>query len=183
MNILGYYDKSSVYIGIDRQTKNIFYEDPTSEHNDYLFRLTKDWIDYAPPCKHTQTCPVMEPLDHYRGILARAKPKGITIVSLGYLEHLSDLVMSPKDKISRLSGRELIKEKVDKLVVMGGQYPRGEESNFLHNPTATENVVYNWPGKIVFAGSELGANVFSGGRLMREANDTDPIKAAYEEFK
>lgn len=69
---------------------------------------------------------------------------------------------------------------MSELVVMGGGYPSGYEYNFWgDNPSHTAHVVNNWKGAIVFSGSELGGNVSTGGPLMAEGPQDDPVRQAY----
>jgi hypothetical protein len=87
---------------------------------------------------------------------------------------------STGDEYSDFDGPDLISRKVSELVVMGGGYPSGYEYNFRGgNSSLAVHVVNNWPGQIVFSGTELGAKVTSGGRLMKKGPMSDPVKAAY----
>jgi hypothetical protein len=79
-----------------------------------------------------------------------------------------------------MTGLELVSAKVSELVIMGGDYPSGHEFNFWgDNPFHTAHVVNTWPGPVIYSGFSMGLNVHSGGRLMREAPSSDPVKAAY----
>ena len=71
--------------------------------------------------------------------------------------------------------------KVAELVVMGGGYPTGRRSwNFFgsKNPKLAANVINNWEGRITFVGNDVGKLVLSGGPLMLEGPDTDPVRMA-----
>lgn len=93
---------------------------------------------------------------------------------------LSGLLNSTSDGHSAMDGPEMISRKVSELVVMGGGYPSGYEYNFWGgNSSLAAHVVNNWPGPIIFSGSELGGNVTSGCRLMKKGPATDPVRAAY----
>jgi hypothetical protein len=95
-------------------------------------------------------------------------------------QQLSGLLNSSSDEYSDLTGPILIKQKVSELVVMGGDYPSGHEYNFWGaNASHAAHVVNHWPGRMVFSGSELGANVTSGGKLMSDGPKNDPVRAAY----
>jgi hypothetical protein len=101
------------------------------------------------------------------------------------LENLSNLVNSPPDAYSGLSGFELVEKKVKELVVMGGGYPSGHEYNFwADNPLATAHVVNSWPGtvQVTFLGTEIGEKVRSDARLSTEAPADDPVGRAYTWF-
>jgi hypothetical protein len=102
-----------------------------------------------------------------RTVLAAATDK-VDISSDGMLNNLYDLLNSPPDSISPLSGRQLVSQKVGTLYTMGGQYPLttaavGAEFNFGNVPTftstlwgCTDFVLKNWPTPIVFVGFEIG---------------------------
>lgn len=121
-----------------------------------------------------------DPVDLYRQALASSEDGSVTIVSLGHLTNLAALLDSQPDHLSDLPGPDLVAAKVSELVVMGGAYPSGLEWNFagLH-PSAAAHVVNNWPGRMVFSGSELGDQVLSGARLIAEGPASDPVRAAY----
>ncbi|KAL1867158.1 hypothetical protein VTK73DRAFT_4320 [Phialemonium thermophilum] len=121
-----------------------------------------------------------DPVALYRKSLAEADDASVTIASIGFLENLSALLNSTQDAFSDLDGRALVSRKVAELVVMGGDYPSGYEYNFWgSNASLAAHVVNGWPGPIVFAGSDLGRHVSSGGPLMDEGPADDPVRAAY----
>ncbi|PLB46254.1 inosine/uridine-preferring nucleoside hydrolase [Aspergillus steynii IBT 23096] len=180
-NILGYYGELSVPVGLHPGAQNFtILHRIQVDDGDLAARLMWGWQRYSPrTSQNNDRVPITPSLDMYRSVLARAKRKGITIVSIGFLDDLSDLLNSPGDTYSSLLGYDLVKRKVKELVIMGGQYPFGQESNFLYNPGAAANVVRNWPSKIVFSGSELGRHALSGARLTTEARFGDPVMTAY----
>ncbi|OBR02636.1 Inosine/uridine-preferring nucleoside hydrolase [Colletotrichum higginsianum IMI 349063] len=115
----------------------------------------------------------------YRKLLAEADGP-VTIVSIGFFENLSGLLNSTADAHSDLAGPALVASKVAELVVMGGGYPSGREFNFFgDDPLRTAHVVNNWPGRVVFCGTEVGGDVLSGGRLLAEGPLSDPVRQAY----
>jgi len=108
----------------------------------------------------------------------------MTLISLGFLTNLADLLESPAHSDSPLSGRDLITARVRELVVMGGHYPHGgREYNFAGgDPTATRTVINGWPAAVpmTFVGYELGKDILSGGRLPQLASRESPVLAAYQ---
>ena len=48
----------------------------------------------------------------------------MTLISVGFLDNLAALLNSTADAYSSLSGRDLVKQKVKELVIVGGMYPR-----------------------------------------------------------
>lgn len=115
----------------------------------------------------------------YREILAQQPDHSVTVVTIGYLTNLKGLLASTADEHSELTGRELVRQKVDRLVCMGGEYPQGKEWNFYQDAAATNEVLNRWPTAIVFVGFELGKDVITGSSL-RETPDDNPVRVSYE---
>src|ERR1700712_1501125 len=59
----------------------------------------------------------------YRKILASQPDKSVTIVTVGFLTNLSNLLNTTADKYSKLDGKQLVEKKVKLLVCMGGKFP------------------------------------------------------------
>ena len=118
----------------------------------------------------------------YRATLATAPNASLTLISIGFLNNLAELLHSPPDIHSPLTGAELVEQRVAELVVMGGAYPSGWEFNFASNISATRAVLTEWPAAvpITFSGSELGSRIFSGQRLPELASKDSPVLAAYQ---
>lgn len=115
----------------------------------------------------------------YRQILSAQVDKSVTLVSVGYLTNLHNLLLSEADSVSSMDGRSLVKRKVKTLVTMGGAYPKGYEWNFYKDSHATRNVVKSWPTPIVFSGYEIGKDVLTGAKL-KNVQHYNPIRRSYE---
>lgn len=100
----------------------------------------------------------------YRQILARSANKSITIVAVGPLKNIENLLKSAGDSISPLTGKQLIEKKIKEFVIMGGQFPEGKnEWNFDGNMKGvTKFVIKNITVPIVFSGFELGESIKTG---------------------
>lgn len=133
------------------------------------------------PCKLQTNVDAPDALFLYRKLLAEADDQSVLIISVGYLTNLSDLLSSGPDKISPLSGRDLIRKKVVRYVCMGGRYPEqksyGNWGNFMPDPEATQNVVDHWPIPIYFSGD--GEKVLTGSSLKNTPPD-NPVRIGYE---
>lgn len=81
----------------------------------------------------------------YRRILHEQPDQTVTLVTIGYLTNLANLLQSEADEISPLNGVELVRQKVQRLVCMGGEYPSGREWNFYQDSAAAASVVEQWP--------------------------------------
>jgi inosine-uridine nucleoside N-ribohydrolase len=102
----------------------------------------------------------------YKRILEREPDRSVTVISIGFLTNLRNLLETD---------RRLVECKVKRLVVMGGTYPSGTEWNFKQDPAAAAEVVRRWPTKVVFSGYELGLDVQTGAPSSR-----GPVNRAYE---
>jgi inosine-uridine nucleoside N-ribohydrolase len=123
---------------------------------------------------------VPETVDLYRKILASAADKSITVVTVGPLLNIQRLLQSKADKYSPLNGSELISKKVKEFVIMGGQFPKGDnEWNFNGNmPGVTKFVIENLNVPVVFLGFEVGLNIKTGEIF----NNIDPETPLYKGF-
>lgn len=116
----------------------------------------------------------------YRRILARQPDKSVTIVVVGPQRLVADLLASPPDAESKLSGKALVKKKVMQLVSMGAEYPKGDEWNIRICPDAAKVVAEQWPTPVVYAGFEIGKPIFTGERLVSETPAGNPVRVAFE---
>lgn len=117
----------------------------------------------------------------YRKTLAALPGRSAVIVSIGHLNNLHDLMRSGPDAHSPLAGVGLIREKVARMVMMGGDYPAGKEHNFFARgaDAVSADVVRGWPTPIVFSGYTLGLALRTGPGLKALA-ETHPVRRAYE---
>lgn len=102
----------------------------------------------------------------FRKTLAGAAGK-VSVIAVGPLSNLEELLKSKADEFSPLCGAELVKQKVDKLYVMIGSFPqnfggkRFREWNLLQDVPAARYVIENWGTKKVYLPHEIGAAVFT----------------------
>jgi len=115
----------------------------------------------------------------YRKTLSSQPDNSVTIVTVGFLTNLSNLLNSQPDNYSPLTGKELIMKKVKSLVSMAGRFPGGKEFNVYIDSTASINVFNNWPGEIVFTGFEIGWEIRTGLRLMKSEAKNSPVKDVF----
>lgn len=115
----------------------------------------------------------------YRKVLAQQPDFSVTIVTIGYLTNLKDLLASKPDAYSELSGQDLVRLKVKRLICMGGQYPRGKEWNFYQDKESTGQVLTRWPTAIYFVGYEMGKDVITGSGL-KMLEENNPVRLSYD---
>jgi hypothetical protein len=120
----------------------------------------------------------------YRNLLAGAPDKSVTIAAVGLVTVLEDLMASGPDEYSKLTGMELIKSKVDKLVCMvGAGRTKRTVVDFnwgFDGRGDAERISRNWPTSIVIM--PFGSSIKTGARLTTETPEANPVRAAYELF-
>ena len=124
-------------------------------------------------------------VDLYRDLLEKAADNSITIVTIGDMTNLADLVSDPKTKA-------LVQQKVKVWVCMGGNFigkPAKDDlklgnNNFTVDSKDTYTAIRNWPTPIVFAGREV-CSVPSGVKVGKDLAKTpkdNPVRIAYEAY-
>jgi pyrimidine-specific ribonucleoside hydrolase len=98
---------------------------------------------------------VPDALDLYRKILSSQPDHSVTIITVGFLTNLANLLKSPGDYYSPLNGYELVKKKVHNLVSMAGRFPSGREFNLAEDVNASKKVLTELPTTILFSGFEI----------------------------
>jgi inosine-uridine nucleoside N-ribohydrolase len=115
----------------------------------------------------------------YRKILSGQPDKSVTIVTIGFLTNLCNLLKSVPDEFSYLNGKDLISEKVKLLVSMAGRFPEGREFNIYIDSVSSKYVYENWPGEIIFTGFEIGWEIRTGLRLIGSSVQNSPVKDVF----
>jgi len=116
----------------------------------------------------------------YRKILSKQPNHSVTIVTVGFLTNLSNLLLTKADAYSSLEGKELVKRKVKQLVCMAGRFPSGSEFNVNQDAAASQNVFSNWPTNILFSGFEIGWKIRVGLPLIQNnAIQDSPVKDVF----
>jgi len=115
----------------------------------------------------------------YRKVLAAQPDNSVTIVTVGFLSNISDLLESPADEHSELNGVDLVKAKAKQWVAMAGSFPEGFEFNLDKHAAASVNALRKWPKPILFSGFEIGDRIRTGGRLAQEGPDDSPAAQTY----
>jgi len=131
--------------------------------------------------QHTikSTGDVPDAVEVYRKILTGQPDSSVTVVTVGFLTNLSNLLKSQPDSISPLSGKELVSKKVRKLVSMAGRFPGGKEFNIELDSASSVFALTNWPGEIIFTGWEIGSKIFTGLRLIKSDIINSPVKDVF----
>ena len=116
----------------------------------------------------------------YRRILAIQPDKSVTIITVGFLTNLKNLLQSKADMFSPLTGEQLVKQKVKQLVSMAGRFPSGGEFNINQDFVASKYAYENWPTPVLFSGFEIGEKIKVGLPLIHnDAIQNSPVKDVF----
>lgn len=119
-------------------------------------------------------------VEAYRKLLASQPDKSVTIITVGFLTNLADLLQSLPDNHSKLNGKDLVVQKVKQLVCMAGSFPAGSEFNVRMDPAASKIVFDKWPTPILLSGVEIGFTIFTGLPLINDRSiKQSPVKDVY----
>lgn len=123
---------------------------------------------------------VPDALDLYRKILSSQPDHSVTIITVGFLTNLANLLKSTGDSWSPLNGYELVKKKVRNLVSMAGRFPSGREFNLAEDVNASKKVLAEWPTTILFSGFEIGQKIKTGLPLIHDEQiQKSPVKDVF----
>ena len=90
----------------------------------------------------------------------------VTIITIGPLSNLSDLLKSEPDEYSSLNGIELVRKNVDEIFIMGGNFVENSENydgefNIKQDIEAARFVFENSPKNILLVPFECGEEVYT----------------------
>lgn len=157
------------------------------------------WIDYRHLPNYTLNdgCPMFQRTvqDYsalpdgwqlYRRLLASQPDHSVNIVSVGFVTCLAQLLESPGDAYSPLTGVELVRKKVRCLYLQGGRFGNADEGdfNFAQGMAFAQTFFRLWPSDvdIVFSPMEVGQLVeYTPEQVVADIDWTDhhPIKQVY----
>ena len=122
----------------------------------------------------------------YRRLLAAQPDHSVSIVSVGFVTCLAQLLTSGADEYSSLTGVELVRRKVKCIYLQGGVFGEAEEPdfNFAQGITFAKTFFQLWPQEVdmVFSPMETGQDVeYTPEQVIADVSWTDahPIKQVY----
>jgi len=122
----------------------------------------------------------------YRRLLAAQPDRSVSIVSVGFVTCLAQLLTSGADAYSSLSGVELVRRKVKCIYLQGGVFGEAVEPdfNFAQGITFAKTFFQLWPQEVdmVFSPMETGQDVeYTPEQVIADVSWTDshPIKQVY----
>ncbi len=165
-----YYDNPNVPIGVRAGGTHV----SETTHNKILADNFPHELSYGDVPSTTEL---------YRKVLAENDDNSIVLVAVGPLLNIKLLLESGPCSFSPLSGKELLHKKVKEMVVMGGQFPRGEwEWNFNGDmPGVTKYVFEHIDLPVVFSGYEIGVKIKTG-NVFNDIDKNHPLYIGYYHF-
>lgn len=127
----------------------------------------------------------------YRDVLEKQPDHSVTIVTVGYLTNLRNLMRLPSSE-GHVSGLELIRAKVIKWVCMGGNFMGSppvddlklDNVNFRRDAVSAHEVIRQWPVRLEFAGREVCSlpSGLKAGAVLVNTPESNPVRRAYEVY-
>ncbi|GAB2550902.1 nucleoside hydrolase [Spirosoma aerophilum] len=116
----------------------------------------------------------------YRQVLAKQPDHSVTVITVGFLTNLANLLASQPDQYSPLSGKALAARKIKQVVSMAGKFPGGREYN-VHRDTESSKIFFaDWPTPVLMSGFEIGEQIHSGVPLTQnKAIQNSPVKDVF----
>ena len=150
-----WYNRGDIPIGIYKDTL----VDP--DESSYLDGIVANFPHDLP------TLPTPSSLELYRQVLSEQPDNSVTIISVGFLNNLYDLLKAKPN---------LVAQKVTELVVMA--LLTDDPYNTVRHDLIdkSEYVIHNWPTPLVI--SQHGESVHTGARLA-ETSAENPVREAY----
>ena len=164
-----YFQKPDIPIGVARKGAPDF--SCPNHWNDSIAAM------FLPAAKTNADYP--SAVEVYRKVLAGQKNRSVTIITVGFVSNLADLLRSKPDKFSPLTGPQLVKQKIKNWVAMAGGFPEGNEFNVNQDTTASYYLFRNWPTPILFSGFEIGQQIYTGRKVAKEGSKNNPVAWAY----
>ena len=133
------------------------------------------------------TCSMCEEPDHpenavalLRKTLVLNRAGKVTLVVVGSCVNLGALIESEADEYSSLCGVELMREKVDKVVLMGGLFADEPtpEYNIKTDISSAQVTFEKCPVPIVISHFDVGLRTFSGSKML-EREPQNPAAESY----
>ena len=126
----------------------------------------------------------------YRQLLAAQPDHSVSILSIGFLTCLAQLLQSGPDEYSSLNGVELVRRKVKCLYMMGGVFGDAVESiefNFAQGINFAQTFFQLWPDDvdIIMSPGEVGDGIeYLPEQVIADIDWTDihPIKQVYMNY-
>jgi hypothetical protein len=179
-----YYGRPDIPIGL---AEGSYYLEAYPYWRDPAPRYIVDLAETFPHDTSTDPAEIPTAVEVYRKVLAAQPDNSVTVLSVGFMQNMSGLLASGPDEHSPLSGPELVAQKVDELVIMGGAYPGSNKDLYLTGGRDMDasyaiDVLENWPTTTVFNTGEVCGSVVNGQTLATATPEDNPVRASYTMF-
>lgn len=136
----------------------------------------------------TDPASLPDAMDVYRRVLSQQPDAAVTIVTVGYLTNVADLLKLPAAD-GRPPGMDLARAKVRHWVCMGGNFvgrPARDDvklsnNNFTFDKEASLHAVRHWPTDLMFVGREIGSvpSGLKAGARLKQLPENHPVRYGY----
>lgn len=165
-----YFKRPDIPVGVPKK-----YGLPDGDWQNWSDTVTANY-----PHKIKSNSAAHDALELYRKTLAASPDQSVTVVTVGFFSNLEHLLKSGDDQYSPLTGAELVKKKVKRLVSMAGDFPQGREFNVFKDAAASKYVFENWPTEIILSGFEIGKEIKTGIPLIHDEQiKNSPVKDVF----
>jgi inosine-uridine nucleoside N-ribohydrolase len=117
-----------------------------------------------------------------RKTLAGQPDGSVDVLQVGFSTNLARLLDTPADSDSPLTGADLVKQKVRRLVIMGGDFAPNPkpEYNIMEDIPAATQLMAKWPSDIYISGFEVGkAILYPATSVEHDFPAGNPVAEAY----
>ena len=122
-------------------------------------KYTRKIADTFPHTRTTGT-EVPDAVQLYRRILAEQADQSVTLVTVGYLSNLHNLLLSKSDAVSPLDGNTLVRNKIKTLVCMGEAIQRAMSGIFFRMSLQPYMLSSTEPTPVIFNGFRRSARMY-----------------------
>jgi hypothetical protein len=186
--LLTYYGRTNVSLGA---YKGGWARDPTAgAHRHHTAdRYVSDLADNFPATVRT-AAEVPSTVSVYRQALAAQEDHSVYLVSIGITTNMRDLVQSPPDIHSPLTGAELLARKAAQIVWMDGTYNFGcaqhATLDWLGPDVdcygSAQIAVNGWPPSVHQVFTNVGATILHGAALATCTPPSNPCRQAFHDW-
>lgn len=124
--------------------------------------------------------------------LSGSENNSVTVICIGQLRNISNFL---KSDFNGVSGQTVFNEKVEKLVIMGGNFSQTNEYftfcgvkfkgeyNFITDLNSVFTVVEKVKIPVYYSDFTVGLDVFTLGQLSEKCDETNPVSLSYKFFQ
>lgn len=179
-----YYGRPDIPVGL---AEGGYYAEAYPYWRDPSPRYIKNLAETFPHDTSADPAEVPTAVAVYREVLAAQPDRSVTVVSVGFMQNMSALLASGPDVFSPLDGPALVRQKVKKLVIMGGAHPGSSKDLYLAggremDASFAKDVLETWPTETVFNTGEVCGAVTNGQTLAKTTPEDNPVRASYTMF-